>query len=152
MLNTKSLGTEKKIPLNLDMEYTPTSFSASEETIYSDVSSNFCMYNKYECILAGIVTTKNKHIDSGETLLTLPVKPKFSPYYFSGSYIPVSGNPTERTFTLTSDGRITINSTFDCAQGDRFSLSLVFPISTGGGLLNRVISFLRSHRLGVLGC
>ena len=152
MLSAKSLGVEKQIPLNPDMEYTPTSFHASEETIYSNVSSNFCMYNKFGCILAGIVTLKNKHIDSGETLLTLPVKPKYSPYYFSGAYIPVSGNPTERTFTLTSDGRITINSTFDCAQGDRFSLSLVFPISTGGGLLSRVISFLHSHRLGVLGC
>ena len=130
--NVGFLDETKNVVTDDDFEYSKATFEISDETPFYVVSSNFCMYNKYECILAGIVTMKNKHIDPGETLLTLPVVPKFSPYYFSGSYIPVSGNPTERTFTLTSDGRITINTTFDCAQGDRFSLSLVFPISTGG--------------------
>lgn len=131
--NVGFLDQTKNIVTDEDLQYDVDAFSTSEGTIYSNVSSNFCLHNKYECILGGIVTMKNTHIDSGETLLTLPVVPKFSPYYFSGSYIPVSGNPTERTFTLTSDGRITINAEFDCAQGDRFSLNLVFPISNGGG-------------------
>lgn len=146
MLNAKSLGVEKQIPLNPDMTYTKPTISASGKK-FSDVSNGFVMYNKYEAIFSGYLKMKAGVVNADETLLTLPFKPKYPNSYLNGRE---SGN--SMTIYVDQDGNLKKQTTQTFEDGDFIFIIGSFPISTGGGLLSRVISFLHSHRLGVLGC
>lgn len=149
MLNAKSLGVEKQIPLNHDMEYSPMEIEINEDTAFSSTSgAGLVQANKYHCSISGYVICKEKSIQAYSTVLgQMPVKPKIA-----NAYIEASIASNKFLLYINAAGNLMSTTNLELSANQYMHLVGDFPISTGGGLLNRVISFLRSHRLGVLGC
>lgn len=52
--NVGYLDQTKNVITDDDFEYKTASFSVSDETPFYEVSDNFCLYNKFVCILNGV--------------------------------------------------------------------------------------------------
>ena len=130
MLNAKSLGVEKQIPLNPDMEYRKGTIQIESDSKFSAISNAFFTFNKYQAIMAGYLTMKSATINSGEKLLTLPMKPVKS---IANPFISAQLKENVYQFKVELNGDLTSFSNINFIDGDYLWFNSTFPISNGGG-------------------
>ena len=141
MLSAKSLGVEKQIPLNHDMEYSPMEIEINEDTAFSSTSgAGLVQANKYHCSISGYVICKEKSIQAYSTVLGhMPIKPKIA-----NAYIEASIGTNKFLLYINAAGNIMSTTNLELATNQYMHLVGDFPISTGGGLLSRVIQRMRT--------
>ena len=77
-LNAKSLGTVKKLQLDKDLEFENYIFDLDGSEAFTSQSQSFISYNKYIACINGWLLMKESIIRSGDAIVKLPFKPKFS--------------------------------------------------------------------------
>ena len=147
MLSAKSLGVGKQLPLDEDNAYQIINPFASELNAYKNLSDGFAQKNRYECNINGYMVMNNCTITEAQNIMGLNVM-----LSKETNILIAKGNKDFFPLYVSRSGYIKMMGSRSFDDGEYVYVVGTLPISTGGGLLNRVISFLRSHRLGVLGC
>lgn len=158
--NVGFLDQTENIVTDNDFQYTVGSFAMSDETPFYEVSDNFCLYNKFVCILNGVMWMNGGTYEPNTILLKLPVTPLKDFQYFadreSNTYEIMYENaniPSHVTIDIRKDRTLTIFAKTTFTQGERVSFNIVIPLdqnSNGGGLVNRLINLL--HTFGKKVC
>ena len=131
MLNAKSLGVEKQIPLNPDMEFKVVDFAEQRGTYFTTNTLNLASYNKYICCMCGGIGMKKCNLTSKvDIILKLPFKPKFGEACVLAD---VNGSNETRRFIIDAEGNLKPNNNMNFDDGAWLNFHASFPISTGGG-------------------
>lgn len=144
MLSAKSLGTEKSISIDNDFAMTLKPLSGNSNIIFG--ANETLLVNRYYGQFTRPFQTHAFSVKLGDKLFDLPVTVP------TITYLATQINNGDLMLSYVRDNAVYANFNHDFEEGEYFTILGTFPISTGGGLVNRLISFLHSLRLGVLGC
>ena len=147
MLNQLSGGVDVLMPVDQDMEYHPSEMEINDDTAFSSTSGvGLVQTNQYHCTVSGFVICKQKSVQAYSTVLgQFPVKPKIA-----NAYINASIGSNSFLLYINAAGNIMSTKNLELNADEYMHLTGDFPISTGGGLLNRVIR--RIHTFGKKVC
>lgn len=144
MLSAKSLGIEKSLIESVDGNFVDLG------TVHG-ISFSILKVGK----IGLIHITGNIDADVSDNSISVALPDEFKlAAYWRGYIYPYSSSENPDMFITNSDGtKLLITSIGGTIKANSyFEHTFAVAFLNGGGLLSRVISFLHSHRLGVLGC
>ena len=151
--NVGFLDQTKNVVTDEDFQYKTASFAISYETPLSSLSDNFCVYNKFYCLLNGILTTKGGVFRENTQILKLPVKPLYQMSFFADREYNNTNKKYENmpicshaTVIVETDGTLKLFANTTFLEGERLAFNFVIPLSqnqNGGGVtLSKLLSLL----------
>lgn len=160
--NVGFLDQTKNVVTDEDFQYKTASFPVSNETPLSSLSDNFCIYNKFYCLLNGVMFVKGGTFQENTEILKLPVNPlykmaffadrEYSDTYTEYNYVPICSHVT---VIVDTDGtlKLMVQTTFK--ERERVAFNFVIPLSqnqNGGGVTKKLLSLLSLNRKVVYLC
>lgn len=141
--NVGYLEQTKNIVTDEDFEYKTSSFSISDETPLSRLSDNFCVYNKFYCLLNGVMWVKGGVFQENTQILKLPVNPLYQMSFFAdreynNTYTEYGNMPicSHTTIIVETDGTLKLFAATTFQEQERLAFNFVIPLSqnqSGGG-------------------
>lgn len=141
--NVGFLDQTKNIVTDEDFEFKEATFVASDETPLLRLSGNFCVYNKFYCLLNGIMWVKGGMFQGNTEILKLPVNPLCGMTLFAdrennNTNKQYEGMPicSHITIIVDTDGTLKIPATTTFKEQERLAFNFVIPLSqnqNGGG-------------------
>ena len=142
MLKQLSGGVDVLMPVDQDMDFKVVDMSQQRGTYFSANTQSLVTSNKYMCCMAGGMSMLPCSLTSKTSiLLKLPFSPKFGEVAILAD---LNSSDSTRRFVVDSEGNLKPANNMSFKQGDFLSFHATFPISTGGGLLSRVIQRIRT--------
>ena len=125
--NVGYLDQTKNIVTDEDLEFKKVSFSASDETLFNEVGSNFCWYNKYIVCFHGWLRMKKCSIVARETVICkLPIKPLSGEGMICGYY---NDARTSVIPIIDAEGNLMLNNDLEVIENRFIDFIGTFPIS-----------------------
>lgn len=144
MINAKSNSVEKNLLVDNDLTFTRPSISTDSKV--KEVSYNFLSYNSFFGVFGGYLKMHACQINANDTIITLPVHPKWANVYLSAKV-----NSTVQTFYIDQYGNLKKQTEMTFEEDDYIFVNGIFPIGGGvtlKGLLSKIKHFF--HREEVL--
>lgn len=141
--NVGFLDQTKNVVTDEDFQYKTASFSISGETPLSSLSDNFCVYNKFYCLLNGTMWVKGGTFQGNTVILKLPVNPLYQMIFFADREYNNTDTEYENmpicshtTIIVDTDGTLKLFATTTLKEQERLAFNFVIPLSqtqNGGG-------------------
>lgn len=148
--NVGYLGETKNVVTDEDLEFKKAVLVMSDESLFNAVGSNFLWYNKYVACFHGWLRMKKCSIVGRETVICkVPVKPLSSECIMCGYY---NSGRTSVIPLVDDKGNVYLNNDLEVSENSYIDFIGTFPISNGGGLVNRLINLLHTFRKEVCLC
>ena len=142
--NVGFLDQTKNVVTDEDFQYKTASFTVPDETPLSSLSDNFCVYNKFYCLLNGTMRVKGGTFQGNTVILKLPVNPLYQMSFFVdreyNSINPEYENMpicSHATVIVETDGTLKLYFESTFVERERLAFNFVIPLSqnqnVGGG-------------------
>ena len=142
--NVGFLDQTKNVVTDEDFQYKTASFAISGETPLSSLSDNFCVYNKFYCLLNGTMRVKGGTFQGNTVILKLPVNPLYKMYFFVDREYNSTNTEYENmpicshtTVIVETDGTLKLDFESTFVERERLAFNFVIPLSqnqnVGGG-------------------
>ena len=134
--NVGYLDQTKNVITDDDFEYKTASFSVSGETPLSSLSDNFCVYNKFYCLLNGTMLVKGGTFQGNTVILKLPVNPLYKMSFFVDREYNNFNKKYEKmpicshsTIIVETDGTLKLLANTTFIEQERLAFNFVIPLS-----------------------
>ena len=134
--NVGYLDQTKNVITDDDFEYKTASFAVSNETPLSSLSDNFCVYNKFYCLLNGTMWVKGGTFQGNTVILKLPVNPLYKMSFFADreynnldaeyEKMPICSHTT---IIVETDGTLKLLAQTTLKEQERLAFNFVIPLS-----------------------
>ena len=148
--NVGYLDQTKNVVTDEDLEFKRAGLVVSDESLFNNVGNNFLWYNKYVACFHGWLRMNECSIVGRQTIICkVPIKPMAGEGMMCGYY---NDGRTSVIPIVDSEGNLMLNNDLEVSENSFIDFIGTFPISNGGGLVNRLKSLIHTFRKKVCVC